>query len=721
MPERFGYFVPCPKGVEPLLADELRAIGVGGVRPQRSGVLFAGTVADGLRVLMWTRLGSRVLLKLGEVDASSADSLYAGVAEIGWEDHLRATGTLAVDATGVNDALRNTQFSAVRVKDAVADRFRDRFGRRPSVDVRSPDVRINLAVRADKATISIDLAVDPLHRRGYREPGVQVTAPMKETLAASLLVWAGWPKIAEKGGPLVDPMCGSGTIAIEAALMAGDVAPGLLRGEPAAARWLGFDAPAWSQLVTEAEARRAARADRIPPITASDFDTRAVAVARRCVQRAGLEDAVIVERRELSTVAAPAGEAPGLVATNPPWGERLSDRRDLPDLYRALSEVLVTHFSGWRCVVASPDPALARALGIRQEGSQVLGTGKGAATVTLFDVEREPEVARTLAPGSEEFANRLGKMAKHHGKWAKRTGVTCYRIYDADLPDFAVAVDLYQGAAADDGKRWAHVSEYAAPANIDEQAASARLESAVEVVADVLGMAPGDVFVKRRARQKGASQYERSADEGMRAVVAEAGLLFEVNLSSYLDTGLFLDHRDTRALVRDMSRGKRFLNLFAYTGSVSVYAAAGGAASTTTTDLSATYLDWAGRNMQLNGFEGAEHQRIQRDTSEFLARARKREDVYDLVFCDPPTFSNSKRMSGTFDVQRDHASLIASIETVLAEKGVLVFSCNRRSFDLDERALADMGLSATDITAKTIPPDFSRRPNVHRCWVIERS
>lgn len=743
MIERLSYFAPCPAGVEPLLADELRRLGLKGVRPQRSGVLFSGTVFDGLRAVYWTRLASRILLTLGSVDATSAETLYEAVLGLPWEDHVRPGGTIAVDASGVNDALRNTQFTAVRVKDAIADRFRERFGRRPSVDVRDPDLRINVAVRSTTATISIDLAGEPLHRRGYREPGVQVVAPMKETLAAAVLEEAGWRGIAETGGGLVDPMCGSGTLAIEAALAAADIAPGLLRQYHPVERWLGFDPAAWKRIAEQAERRRREGLARLAPVRALDADPRAVEIARRCVLRAGLDAYVRVERADVGSLGVPDGAVGGLIATNPPWGERLSERSELPALYAALRSRLGS-FGGWRLAIASPDPDLARHLGLSPASSRVLGSGKGAATVSVFEVPQtlasgadtattdtaagpggdEKRPALTFVPpavkGADAFANRLTKMARHYGKWAHRSGITCYRVYDADLPDFALSVDLYQGAGPDEGRRWAHLSEYAAPAHIDPSVAAHRLDGAAVVAAEVLGVESANVFVKRRERQRGTAQYARMSGTHATGIVAENGLLFEVDFAGYLDTGLFLDHRDTRAWLRELAPGTRFLNLYAYTGSASVYAAAGGAQSTTTVDLSATYLAWAQRNLALNGLDVPAHTRVQLDTLAWLSETTRGSERYDLVFCDPPTFSNSKRMEGTFDVQRDHVALLTSVRDVLAPDGRIVFSCNRRGFALDEPGLRAEGLVVADVTARTIPKDFERTPGVHVCWVVER-
>ena len=330
---------------------------------------------------------------------------------------------------------------------------------------------------------------------------------------------------------------------------------------------------------------------------------------------------VRVERRALAELAPPAAARVGLLATNPPWGERLSERSELPALYETLAAAVRPALVGWRLAVVSPDTALEAGLGMKARERRTLGTGKGAATVSVFVVStageevaaapspsarRAPEVvarsrvscrARTAVAGAEEFTNRLTKMARHYGKWARRAGVSCYRVYDADLPDFSVAIDLYEGAGPEQGTRWAHVAEYAPPAHVDAAKAHARLEAVRAIAPEVLGVQPDRVFVKQRERQRGTAQYERQSKRSVTATVSENGLLFEVNLSDYLDTGLFLDHRDTRAWLRELAPGTRFLNLFAYTGSATVYAAAGGCSASTTVDLSATYLAWAQRNL----------------------------------------------------------------------------------------------------------------------------
>ena len=330
---------------------------------------------------------------------------------------------------------------------------------------------------------------------------------------------------------------------------------------------------------------------------------------------------------------------------------------------------------------------------------------------------------------SEQFAARLRKVFKERRKWAAKEGVSCYRIYDADLPDYAVAIDLYQctGSLADpfrnfaeEGESFLYIAEYKAPKNIDENKASRRFADVCAIAPAVCGVLPEDVFAKVRQQAKGGSQYAEN-DESFTFASSEYGLSFEIDLGAYLDTGLILDHRMTRRMVGQLCKGKTFLNLFAYTGSCSVYAAAGGAFTTTTVDLSQTYLDWAQRNMQLNGFEGGNHSFERGDTMAWLREASKKGRKFDVVFVDPPTFSNSKAMRGTWDVQRDHVGLLRLVNGVLAEDGVVVFSCNLRSFKIDAEALESLGLVVEDISAKTIPADFQRNGKIHQCFWLKRS
>jgi 23S rRNA (guanine2445-N2)-methyltransferase / 23S rRNA (guanine2069-N7)-methyltransferase len=713
-----SFIATAAAGVEPLLAVELTELGAATPHPVRGGIAFQGPLELAYRACLWSRTASRVLLPLAEFPAADADALYAGVHDFPWEDHLAPDGTLSVEFSGGGPGIDHSHYGAQRVKDAIVDRFRGRYGRRPSVDARQPDLRIHARWRDGQVAIRLDLSGDSLHRRGYRE--ATVIAPLRETLAAALLLKAGWPATAAVNGPLLDPLCGSGTLAIEAAWIAGDRAPGLLREYWGFSGWLGHIPALWNRLLAEARERWETGQTRIPPIGASDRDPKAVRVALINARRAGVADRIRIERREWASVEPPAGP-PGLIITNPPYGERLGDQDELGNLYAQLGDRLKSHFVGWRAALFTGNPEQGKRMGLRAVKTNVFHNGPLECRLLQFRIEpeffvdrdaadrraRAATLDRAIAAGAEGFVNRLRKNLRHLGRWAEREGVSCYRLYDADLPEYAVAVDRYE--------QWLHVQEYAPPPSVDPAKARERLEQVMAVLPAVLEIPPEHVFLKVRQRQKGASQYQKQAEQGQFHEVREGPARLLINFTDYLDTGLFLDHRITRQLLRELAAGKRFLNLFGYTGAATVHAVLGGAARTTTVDSSVTYLDWARRNLELNGFHSPRHELIRADCRQWLIWTH---DRYDLIFLDPPTFSNSKRLEGTFDVQRDHVELIRQTLRLLAPDGVLIFSTNARKFRLDTEALSDLHIE--DWSRRTLPPDFARDPKIHQCWRLTR-
>lgn len=687
------FFATCAKALEPLVAAELRALGAGDVAETRAGVSFSGTLETAYRACLWSRIASRILLPLATIEASDPDALYEGVRTIRWTEQVGPDDTIAVDAN-----------HALKVKDAIVDQIRDETGRRPSVDTESPDLRINVYEHAGRATISIDLSGDSLHRRGWRPVGVD--APLKENLAAAILVLADWPAQAAAGAPLVDPMCGSGTLPIEAALAAAEEAPGLQRQRFGFHGWRGHDAPLWKRMTDEARARKKPIASKLYGF---DQDARAVHIARDNARRAGVGDAIDFRVVKLAD-AAPPTETPGVVVMNPPYGERLGETLALGALYEQIGSILRHRFTGWHAYVLTSNPDLQKKIGLRTAKKHVLFNGP--LECRLLDLPIAAEAPKMpLRPRSavrgEAFANRLRKNFAHLKKWAAREDIHCWRVYDADLVEYAVAVDLYETAA--------HVQEYAPPSTIDPARAEERLGDVLALVPEVLGVAAADVYLKQRRRQKPTEQYGRMDRRGKMRTVREGGHRFLVNLSDYLDTGLFLDHRRLRAMIGERARGKSFLNLFAYTGSATVYAAAGGARSSVSVDLSNTYLDWAAENFALNGVSQRAHELVRSDVDKFLAGERRR---FDLIFCAPPTFSNSKSAERDFDVQRDHVELIRRCAARLADGGVLLFSNHFRKFKMDAAALPELELS--NLSKKTLPIDFQRDPRFHNSWRITR-
>ncbi len=696
------FVATAPRGLEDLLADELSGLGLSARRGSPGAVEFESDLTGAYRACLWSRVANRVLLPIAEFEAGDGDALYQGVLSVDWNEHLGNQQTLAVSCTSHRAELAHGRYAEQRVKDAVVDQLRTAAGDRPSVDTRAPDVRIHLHLDRSHAALAIDLSGDSLHRRGYREPGSR--APLKENLAAAMLLRAGWPELAAAGAALFDPMTGSGTLPIEAALIAGDVAPGLNRTQFGFLRWRGHDEAAWKDLIDEAIERQQAGRSHIPVIVGCDRDPAAVRVARANVRRAGLEGAVRIEVGDLNEARAPEGSESGLVAINPPYGERLGAAHELMPLYLRIGQVLKTGFPGWRAIVLN---GAGCELGLKPDRTWQMDNGPIVCRLERFELAQTRDAPQ--APPAEDLVNRINKNRRQLKNWLKREQVSCYRIYDADIPEYALAVDVY---GTDEGD-WLHVQEYAAPASIDPRAAQSRLRAALTALPDALGVDPSRMVFKVRSRQRGSEQYRRMGQRGDFLIVHEGACRLWVNLTDYLDTGLFLDHRPVRQWLGEQARGKRFLNLFCYTGAATVHAAAGGARNTTSVDLSNTYLEWLERNLELNGLDEPKHRIIRADVREWLARADER---FELIFLDPPSFSNSKKMDSALDLQRDHAELIDAAMRCLSRDGVLVFSTNLQRFHLDERIRQDYAVE--DRSHWSIPKDFARNTKIHRCFFL---
>lgn len=717
------YFASCPKGLESLLADEARTLGAASVRETVAGVAIEADAHFAWRALLWSRLASRLLLPIAELAADDADQLYAGARDVDWSVHFSAEDTFAIDAIGTSGALRHTEFTGQKIKDAVVDRFRDETGARPSVDATDPAVRIHAHLKRGRATLSIDIAGRPLNQRGWRVQ--QGLAPLKENLAVAMLLRARWPEIHRAGGALVDPFCGAGSLLIEGALMAADVAPGLKRDAAKLARWRGFDAVAYEAERTRAEARAAEGLRGLEPIFfGSDADPHAVNSAKVNAQRAGVAGFISLKTAEVGRLIALPSTAPGLVIGNPPYGERLGEVEALKPVYADFGRVLKQHFAGWRAALITSSIELGHATGLKAERRYALKNGALDCQLLCFDEVRASDappkrMPKPLGKGAEALANRLEKNLKHLSKRMAREGAGAWRVYDADLPEYASAIDIYDALPDGDDdatppERWLHVQEYQAPKEIPADVVETRLRETLRVAREVLDVPRERIALKTRRPQTRESRYTRHDARGEFLTVREGRLRFRVNLFDYLDTGLFLDHRPMRARIGAAACDKRFLNLFAYTGAATVHAAAGGARSSVSVDLSRTYLEWADRNLADNGLAHSAHRLVQSDALSFLEADASE---YDLIFIDPPTFSNSKR-ADDFDVGRDHARLIELAFQRLAADGMVLFSTNARRFKIDPEVTERWQVG--DITRQTIPADFARDQRIHHAFELAR-
>ncbi|MBF0309707.1 MAG: bifunctional 23S rRNA (guanine(2069)-N(7))-methyltransferase RlmK/23S rRNA (guanine(2445)-N(2))-methyltransferase RlmL [Magnetococcales bacterium] len=719
-----NFFITVLPGLEEVLEGELRLLGVKALRRSRAGVHCQGPARLGVEACLWLRTASRVLVRLAKGPGGTAEALYETARSIPWEEHFSADKRFSVAFEGRTEAVRNSHFGALKVKDALVDRFTARQGRRPSVETLDPDVRIQVHLRGEEALFYLDLAGEALHRRGYRD--AQVLAPLGANLAAGMLMLAGWPELARQGAAFCDPMCGSGTLVLEAALLAAGRSPSGLRKRFGFQHWAGMDKSVWQEAMREQQERdKEADESRIAePLWGFDREKGAVESARLAGQRLGFAQRVRFASGEIESLGErfPTGEQ-GLLACNPPYGVRLEAGQDLRPLYRQLGRLVEHRGEGWRVAVLSSEEKWLKAMEVRLEGQHALsnggvacllgvGVGVGRARAPWQDPKPRSEssggaTAKSVSAGGEMFANRLRKNKKHLERWLRREEISCYRLYDADMPEYNLALDCYGD--------WAHVQEYQAPWSVDADKAKARFEEACAQLNRVLELPPGHLVTKVRFRQQDGAGYERLGRQGPRLEVKEDGLTFYVNLTDHVDTGLFLDGRLVRRLIRNRASGMRFLNLFGYTGTATVHAAAGGAVSSVTVDRSRTYLEWAQDNLLRNGFNDSRHRLERADCLEWL---EGNQESFDLIFVDPPTFSNSSMTEQDFDLQRDHPLLLERCVARLNPGGCLLFSLHRQKFAPNWTDAA-WGARMRECTSALLPPDFSRPGYAWRCWRLD--
>jgi 23S rRNA (guanine2445-N2)-methyltransferase / 23S rRNA (guanine2069-N7)-methyltransferase len=703
MTQSFQLVATAAFGLEAVVVRELANLGYEAyiVRPGR--IEFAGDWSAICRANLWLRSADRVMVQLAKFSSPDFDALFDTVRELPWEGWIQSDAAIPVRGRSHKSQLTSVPAVQRTVKKAIVERLLAKHNTQDLPET-GPPVPVEVALLDDEAMISIDTSGEGLHKRGYRS--LAGPAQLRETLAAALVQLSFW----KPDKPLIDPFCGTGTIIIEAAMIGRRLAPGRNRAF-AAEHWSSFPQSAWKLAREEAADLALAKLDERPMGT--DIDAESLSLARYHAEQAGVDADVHFQQRAFADLT--SKRQFGCTIMNPPYGLRLGEEREIAELYRTFPDVL-RRLNSWSHFILSARDDLEQLVGQAADRRRKLYNAKIQCTYYQFFGPKEDAKLPAAISGpafgglreesrrqAEEFANRLKKLARHLRRWPAR-GITCYRLYERDIPEIPLVVDRYENAL--------HIAEFERPHDRTAAEHADWLDLMVRTAADALEVPRYAVFLKHRERQHGDSQYERFSDEHAVRTVEEGGLKFVVNLSDYLDTGLFLDHRITRGMVRDAATGKRFLNLFAYTGSFTVYAAAGGAAETTTVDLSANYLEWAEENLRINGLAGPQHRYVREDSMEFVHKLNHK-DVFDLAVVDPPTFSNSKRLDYDWDVQRDHAVLLNKLIEHLAPKGVIYFSNNSRRFKLDEDSL--MGVSIREISKQTVPEDF-RNKRIHRCW-----
>jgi 23S rRNA (guanine2445-N2)-methyltransferase / 23S rRNA (guanine2069-N7)-methyltransferase len=706
----FNFFAAAPKGFEYSLANELTEFGATDVKESVAGVYFSASLELAYRITLWTRLASRIVVVIYKGPCDSAEQLYNAAYCIDWPSHFSNKKTFSIDFHGTGGFINNTQFGALKIKDAVVDRFRDDGDARPNVERMDAEFRIDAHYRNGQVTISVNFSGPSLHQRGYRSTTGE--APLKENLAANMLVRSGWQAAQVD---LLDPFCGSGTVLIEAALMACDIAPALKRPRFGFEAWRQHNATMWNKVLEEARARSSLGRTRCKiKFYGSDIDPRMVSLAQRNAENAGVAD--LIEFTEMNALNVKVPSDSGFLVSNPPYGERLGNITELLQLYYQFGDKLKQDFGGWKVAMLCSDVELISSLKLKADKQMKMFNGALECAFNLYTLHatstrREapvlPEGVDDIADIAPAFANRIKKNIKALEKWAKKEGIDSYRLYDADLPEYNVAIDRYVDYVV--------IQEYSAPATIPEAVTKRRLSDVLLALPNALGIHPDKITLKTRERQKGTNQYQKLAEKKLEIITKEYGAKFKLNLTGYLDTGLFLDHRMTRKLVGEKAKGRKVLNLFSYTGSASVHAALGGAKSVTTVDMSNTYITWAKENFELNGINLKNHEFVQADCLQWVDDCSEQ---FDLIFIDPPTFSNSKRMEDSWDVQRDHLELLAKLIKLLSPKGELIFSNNKRKFKMDIEALNKLGVAVNNIDTLCLPLDFKRNPHIHNVWLL---
>lgn len=720
------FFASASAHLADLVDREAREAGAVNIQYTGGGITFEGDLRTAYSFCMNSRVSTRLMMAIyRDDDVQTVDELYEASLLIPWEDWITPELTFALsESVGDCSWINNSHFAALKVKDAIVDKVRQEYdGERPSVDKDNPDVGFHLSVSENTVIWYVDFSGRSMHHRGYREE--RTKAALGEHIAAAVLYRSDWHKTLDSPqgpSPLLDPFCGSGTIGIEAALMAAHIAPGLI----SPLRFSFYDLPVhdpklWDEIIKEAESKKITTANFT--IIGWDYDERAVELARKNAELAGVSEFTTWAVQDITKIEeAEVASLPGYIVTDPPYGIRLSmDLGRIETLYTDLGHQLSQLFGGWNVAVLCGEQELLSYMDLKPNRTNSIISGGITCQLAHYYVftkeerqammeralqKKQERLAQPLTPGAQMAANRLKKNLTTLIPLMKKQEVSSYRIYDADMPEYSAAIDFYE-------HKWISLQEYAPPESIEMETSQRRLEELIDATERVTGIDREFIFVKQRARQRGITQYERLGSMNRFVIMREHGLMFLLNFTDYLDVGIFLDHRPVRAMIQSMSKDKRFLNLFCYTGTATVHAASGGALSTVSVDASSTYLDWAMKNMEMNGFSDMNHFYYKDDCIDWLFATY---DKYDLIFCDPPTFSNSKSRK-TFNVSKDHYKLIKACMMHLDYDGTLIFSTNFRKFTMDERLEEEYQIE--NITAQTIGDDFSRDQKIHYCWLIK--
>lgn len=685
-------------GCEKLLKNELIFLGAKNLHIIKGGIYYEGEDLLLYRSLIWSRIASKIYICIKKFIINSNHDLYTNTYQIDWDKILYFNNTFLVKFKGNNDIIKNSLFGALTIKNAILDQFYEKYSIYPNINLINPDISVQALLTNNRINIMLNLSGNSLSQRGYRKFS-NITS-LKENLSAAIVLSSAW----KKNIPLIDPMCGSGTFLIEAAMIYSNRAPGLKRNKWGFQFWKGYNNFLWNEVLNEANKKFEMSIKKCHKnlFIGFDYNQKIIEQAKENAFNANVLEIIQFSKSNLNNITNPyKNKEMGVLLSNPPYEEKENTESELVALYIQISFMFEKHFKNWKLSIFTASEFLSSFLQI--QAYEIFSFKSGLLNCFLKNYKI---LSERLNHKNKEYENRLKKNIKKLKKWNDWKKIDCFRIYDQDIPSYKIVVDMY--------KNWLVIQEYQAPKEINIGDSYKRLCHAIYYTKEILSIPINNIVFKTRKKQKKKLQYQKLFNSKKFFIIQEYHAKLLVNLFDYVDTGLFLEHRRVRKLISTMSYGKDFLNLFAYTGSATVFAGLGGAKSTTTIDISNTYIQWSMRNMSINNIIGIQHSFIQSNCLEWI---RSTYQKFDLIFINPPTFSNSKKMKQVFELKKDYLDLLNILKKNLRKNGYIIFSSSTNNFKLNFDKIHQMKLYVKNITHLVQSKDFLNKK--YYSWLIQ--
>ncbi|WP_343154054.1 bifunctional 23S rRNA (guanine(2069)-N(7))-methyltransferase RlmK/23S rRNA (guanine(2445)-N(2))-methyltransferase RlmL [Buchnera aphidicola (Aphis aurantii)] len=686
-------------GCEKLLENELIFLGAKNIHITKGGVYYEAENLLLYKSLMWSRVASRIFICIKKFIIQSTSDLYINTYKINWNKILFLDKTFFIKFKGNNNIIRNSSFGALTIKDAIVNQFYEKYSKRPNINLAKPDIRIQAILINNTINLMLDLSGSSLNERGYIKSNNNIS-PLKENLSAAIVLSSSW----KKNIPLIDPFCGSGTLLIEAAMIYSDRAPGLKRKQWGFQSWKGYNKCLWNLVLNEANKKFDISIQECKKnlFIGCDYRNKIIEEAKENAFNANVLDIIQFKISDLNNLKNLCKlHKVGTLLSNLSCEERCNTESTLVGVYIQMGYIFKQYFKNWKISIFTSSEFLSKFLQINEYKKLFFQNGSLNCFLKKYEISSEE-----CKNNDEEYQNRLKKNIQKLKKWNDFHKIECFRVYDRDIPNYNIVVDVY--------KKWLVIQEYQAPKTINAYHSYERLCNAIYSTKRILSIPINNIVFKIRKKQKYQFQYQKLFNSNKFFMIKEYNVKLLINLIDYLDTGLFLEHRLVRNLIKTMSYNKDFLNLFSYTGSASVYAGLGGAKTTTTIDISNTYIQWSIKNMAINNLKGKQHYFIQSNCLEWI---RSNYQTFDLIFLNPPTFSNSKKMKKVFELKKDYLNLLSSLKKNLRRNGYIIFSSSTNNFKINFNEIKKIQLYVKDITNLVQSKDFLNKK--YYSWLIQ--